>query len=104
MRTLAAALLCVTAFGAAAQANPDAVLSGTLRDTGAFGYDETTTVTCRGIPTCSGTWTVTVRHENCTTFNTYSGQFIATGLNLTASGTISGTVTFHGVRDAVNNP
>ena len=99
---LAALLLFVsgTWIGAAAQSN--AIVSATLRDVGANGYDELTTISCTGMPTCTGTWSVTVRHEFCTTFNTYSGTFTATGVNLAASGTFSGRLTFMGVRDPLN--
>ena len=80
-------------MGAAAQTNADAVVNGSVRSTGPQGYDETTTFTCRGIPTCSGTYTTTVRHENCSNYNTFGGQFVVTGLNLTQSGPIQGTLT-----------
>lgn len=103
MRALGKVLLRVmiaTAFAsgwwaaAAAQTNADAVVTATVRQSGPLGYDETTTVSCRGIPTCSGTYSSTTRYENCSNYVTFGGQFVATGLNLTQSGPIQGTFTF----------
>jgi hypothetical protein len=92
-------------IGAAAQASADAVVNGVHRSTGPQGFDETTTFSCRGMPTCSGTYTSTVRHANCSNYNTFGGEFVATGLNLTQSGPIQGTLTFTpGWVEAIRQP
>jgi hypothetical protein len=96
------ALLCGAALQAAAQSN--ALVTGSLHETGDLGYDETIVFSCTGMPTCTGTYTNTIRHEGCSNFNTFTGPFTITGLNLTASGPISGTVTFAGLRDSISNP
>lgn len=91
--------------GAAAQANADAVVTATVRQSGPMGYDETTTVSCRGIPTCSGTYSSTTRYENCSNYVTFGGSFVVTGLNLTQSGPIQGTFTFTpGFFDVIRQP
>jgi hypothetical protein len=102
-RVLAAAA-CVAGCWLQAAAQSNAVVSGTLRETGSFGYDETIVFSCTGLPTCTGTYTNTIRHEHCSNFNTFSGPFTITGLNLAASGPISGTLTFAGLRDSISNP
>jgi hypothetical protein len=92
-------------IGAAAQANADAVVNGSVRTTGPQGYDETTTFSCRGIPTCSGTYSSTVRSENCSNYNTFNGQLVVTGLNLAQSGPIQGTFTLTpGFIEAIRQP
>ena len=82
-----------------AWAQSTAVVSGTARETGSFGYDETIAFSCTGTPTCTGTYTITVRWENCPSFVTHSGPFTVTGLNLAASGPIQGTVTLLNLAD-----
>ena len=84
---------------AAAQGNT--IVKGVYRDTGDRGYDETTTFTCRGTPTCTGTFTTTVRSEDCPNFVTFVGTFTVTGLNLAQSGPISGSLTFSGIPDVI---
>jgi hypothetical protein len=60
VKWIAAAFAFAAAFGAAAQ-----TVTITYRETAAFGYDETTIITCQGSPTCSGSYSTTVRAENC---------------------------------------
>jgi hypothetical protein len=98
VKRAAAALLAgfLLAGGAAAQVgtpnNPNVLVTGTLIATGAGGYDENTRMTCRGIPTCTGSYTAHVRQANCTNYMDHSGNFNATGLNLAQSGTLQGTI------------
>ena len=105
MRTLAKLLLCGAVFLAAgafqeasAQANPNAIVTGTARETGPLGYDFTLTFSCRGVPTCAGTYTIRERLENCPNFIESSGPFTVTGLNLASSGPIQGTLTLQDLR------
>ena len=102
MRTIGGALrafavsafLCGASLQGAAQST-QAVVSGSARETGTLGYEFNVTFSCRGMPTCIGTYTVNERFENCPNFHTYTGRFTVTGLNLAASGPIQGTVTLH---------
>ena len=94
--------------GAAAQGtpnNPNVLVTGTLIQTGPLGYDENTKITCRGIPTCTGSYAAHVRQENCTNYTDHSGTFSATGLNLAQSGTLQGTIvtTTPDIRRLANN-
>ena len=101
VRGLLAAFVAATSLAAAAQSN--AVVRGGFHDTGPEGYDETLAFECRGMPTCTGTYSITVRHERCTTFNTFSGTFVITGLDLASAAAFSGSVTLSGVRESVSN-
>ena len=98
MKRAAATLLAgfLLAGGAAAQVgtpnNPNVLVTGTLIDSGPGGYDENTRMTCRGIPTCTGSYKAHVRQANCTNYLEHSGNFNATGLNLAQSGTLQGQI------------
>ena len=86
--------LLLAAGGALAQANPNALVTWTFRDTvAATNYDETTTSTCTGLPTCTGTYTTVVRMENCSNYLTFSGTSVITNLTLGQS-SVTGTITF----------
>lgn len=103
LRVIVAAGLA-SGFWVGAAAEGEAVLNATVRMSDATGYDETTTVTCRGMPTCTGTFTVNVRESGCSNYLNFSGQFVVTGLNLAQSGPIQGTFTFTpGFYDFVRN-
>ena len=98
MRTAALVVLGYAFAGAAfAQTNPNnnpnVLVTATLVESGPMGYDEVTRISCRGIPTCAGTYTSTVRKENCTNYMTISGDIGFTGLNLGQSGPIQGGIT-----------
>lgn len=92
---VAAAVALASGFWieAAAQAQGEAVLNATVRTTDATGYDETIILSCRGMPTCTGTFTTTVREAGCSNYINFGGQFVVTGLNLAQSGPIQGTFT-----------
>jgi hypothetical protein len=89
-------LLCV-ALGTAAQSNPDAVVTGSARETGTLGYEFTMSFSCRGLPNCVGTYTSTERFENCSNVNTASDRMSLSGLNLAASGAIQGSLVLENV-------
>jgi hypothetical protein len=97
----ASAFLCGAASQALAQSNPNVLVSGSSHETGSFGYDFTFTFSCRGAPTCTGTYAVRERFENCANFNERSGRFVVTGLNLATSGPIQGTLTLHDIGEQV---
>jgi hypothetical protein len=90
-RLVALFALCMIAMHAAAQA--DAYFIGTLHSSEASGHDETIVFECRGMPTCTGTFRVTVRFGGCSNYVTMSGAFTMTGVSLAQSGTFSGTAT-----------
>ena len=95
LRIIATAVLASGFWGGvAALASGEAVLNATVRVTEASGYDETVTISCRGMPTCTGTFTSTAREAFCSNYLTFGGQFVATGMNLAQSGPIQGTFTF----------
>jgi hypothetical protein len=76
---------------AAAQA--DTLFTLTYRYTDApTNYDETTIGTCRGRPTCSGSYTSVIRFENCTNYLTFSGSFGVANLTVGAT-TVTGILT-----------
>jgi len=79
---------------APAQVQGETVLNATVRSSDATGYDETTVVSCRGMPTCTGTYTSTMRESGCSNYLTFGGQFVINGLDLAQSGPIQGTFTF----------
>lgn len=95
---------CAIVVPAATQTN--VVVNGTWRETDASGFDETGKFTCRGAPTCNGTFSTSTRLvANCNNLVTLSGTFAVTGLNLAASGPIQGTITFVGLEDSwTRNP
>ena len=95
LRVIVAACLASGSWiGSIAQAQGEAVVNSTVRITEATGYDETVILSCRGMPTCTGTYTSTFREIDCSNYLTFGGQFVATGLNLAQSGSIQGTFTF----------
>ena len=59
LRLLAASVFLCGISLQAAHANTEAVVSGSARDTGSFGYEETIAFSCRGMPTCTGTYPIT---------------------------------------------
>jgi hypothetical protein len=75
------------------QAQADAHLTASLHDTSSSGHDETIVLDCRGTPTCTGTYQTTVRFGGCTNYQTFSGALSVSGVNLSVSGTFSGTIT-----------
>lgn len=96
MRTAAAAFvfgIVLAGTAAGQQQTPNVLVTGTIAQTGPNGYDEMTTVTCRGMPQCTGTYTSHTRYENCVNYYTSTGTFNVTGLNLAQSGTVQGTIT-----------
>ena len=90
--TAGSMLLAGTAL-AQAQGNPDALLTGTVIQSGPLGYDENTKVNCRGYPTCTGSYQAHVREENCSNYLDFTGTFQLAGLDLSRSGTIQGSLT-----------
>ena len=48
---------------------------------------------CRGIPTCRGVFTTTIKLPNCTNEYSFGGDVVLTGLNLLQSGAVQGTFT-----------
>ena len=100
MRVWAAlAVLVLTSGPALGQSN--AVVNGTWREVDAGGFDETGKFTCRGMPTCTGTFSTVTQFGNCTNLINLSGSIVITGLNLSAPGTLTGTVTFTGMEEDV---
>ena len=96
MKAALAALALGVAFAGAAAAQqqmPNVLFKGVINASGPFGYDEQTTVVCRGIPTCTGEYRSHVRQENCAGYMDQSGSVVFTGLDLTRSGTFQGQLT-----------
>ena len=85
----------LVAFGAAAQGqgNANILVTGTMIDSGPNGYDEQAKITCRGTPTCVGSYQSHARQDFCTNYLDSSGNFTASGLNLAQSGTLQGVIT-----------
>jgi hypothetical protein len=95
-RLLAGCALALGFPGAAlSQSGADALVTGSYRETGWDGYEDNTTFTCRGYPTCVGTYSSTVRGEHCPNTYTYTfgGDLVISGLDLSRSGSIGGTYT-----------
>ena len=93
-QAIAALVSLFVTSGVLAQSVPDALVTWTFRDTvPATGFDETTTMTCRGLPTCTGSYTTVVRMENCSNYLTFGGQGIINNLQIGQS-TVTGTITF----------
>ncbi len=88
------AVLAIFAGGGALgqQTHPDVLVTGMFHESGPLGYDETTSITCRGIPTCTGTYTSTIRHENCPNYIDITASFVAHNLNLAGSTSLQGTI------------
>ena len=77
----------------AQQQIPNVLLKGAFAKTGPDGYDDHVVILCRGIPTCTGTFTAFTRYENCNNHYTSKGTVVFTGLSLQQSGSIQGTLT-----------
>ena len=87
------ALGAVLAFAACvSHAQTGQILTGTINIVGGAPLD-TVTFTCFGRPTCSGTYSETVREVGCSNAATMTGNITITGVNLATSGPISGDVT-----------
>src|SRR5262245_12026157 len=92
----AIAAMLVAASGAALaqqQPNPRALVTWTCRHVDATGFDETTTSTCRGIPTCTGSYVTVVRESGCTNYLTFSGQSVINNLQILGPA-VTGVITF----------
>ena len=89
---LAAFALFLSSWDATAQANPNAIVSWVYRETQATGFDETTSMTCTGLPTCTGSYTTVVRFENCSNHLTFSGQGVMNAVVIGPS-SVTATVT-----------
>jgi hypothetical protein len=57
------------------------------------GYDEDTRITCRGFPTCSGSYTSHIRPPTCNNYLGSAGSATITGLDLATHGEQHGTIT-----------
>jgi hypothetical protein len=78
---------------AAQQAYPNAQVTWSFHETGPNGWEETTSGTCTGIPTCNGTYTTVFRGENCTNHLSFTGQAVFTNV-VVGSNTVTGVLTF----------
>ena len=104
-RLLGTLALLLVSGGALAQANPNAHVTWVFRDArpASGGYDETTSFSCTGVPTCTGTYTTVVRAENCSNYLTFSGQGAITNLVI-GPANVTGVVTFTpGFYDVTNH-
>lgn len=92
MRALGAFVLglMIAANAAAQQQLPNVFFKGLIRIVGPNGHDETTTVTCRGMPTCTGEFRSHIREENCVNYLDFGGPVTITDLDLTRSGPVQG--------------
>jgi hypothetical protein len=77
---------------AAQQQLPNVLFKGGFTGTGPGGYDEQTLIFCRGMPTCAGEYKAHARRANCINYLDSTGSVLITGLNLTQSGSVQGTV------------
>jgi len=92
MGTLIRTLLLALALAAAVAPAHGQILTGSIDIVGGAPLD-VMTFTCFGRPTCSGTYSETVRESGCSNSVTMSGNITITGVNLATSGPISGDVT-----------
>ena len=88
---LALAFLAASAI-AQTQQMDNVLFRGELNDSDAGGYDEQTVIICRGIPACTGEYKAHVRQAGCSNYNDTTGRIAFTGLDLTRSGALQGTV------------
>jgi len=105
-RLFALAFLFATG-GTLAQANPNALVTWVFSDVrpASGGYDETTTINCTGLPTCTGTYTTVVRAENCSNYLTFGGQGVINNLVIgpsTVTGIVTVTPGFYDVTNQAN--
>jgi hypothetical protein len=101
---LLAFALLLAAGESMAQANPNAVVSFVFRATDPVtGYDETTSMTCRGLPTCTGPYTTIVREDFCPNFLSFGGQGVLSGLQFGPS-SVTGTITLTPGFYSINRP
>jgi hypothetical protein len=91
VRSIFTALCVMLATHATAQS--DARITGTLTLTGVPDVLLTVSYACSGQPVCNGTYTATFKDQPCSNSFTYGGTVSVTGVNLTGSGTFSGTIT-----------
>src|SRR5688572_16894202 len=102
-RLLGAFALLLASGGALAQANPNTLVTWVFRHVEST-FDETTTVTCTGVPTCIGTYTTVVRNENCSNYVTFSGQGVINNLVI-GPASVTGTMTVTpGFYDVTRHP
>ena len=95
MRAAIAALvagLALAAPAAAQQQLPNVLFKGFFNASGSAGYDEQAIIVCRGMPTCTGEYKSHVREGSCVNYVDSTGSVLITGLNLTQSGSLQGTV------------
>jgi hypothetical protein len=90
---MAAGLSLPVPAAAQQQQNPNSLFTGTIIDSGPGGYDEFTKVTCRGYPTCTGSFSAHARQAGCSNYLDFSGAFNVSGLNLARSGSLQGVIT-----------
>jgi hypothetical protein len=83
--------LALAAPAAAQQPLPNVLLKGKYTQSGPGGYAEETTVKCRGVPTCAGTYTSRIRDRECPNHYTVTGTFEINNLDLARSGPLLGT-------------
>ena len=83
--------------------NPNTLVTGSIISSGTGGYDENTKITCRGAPTCIGTYQAHVREQNCPNYLDWTGTFTINGLQLFQSGNLQGTIVVTS-RDIVRQP
>ena len=92
-RAFLAIAMTVCCAGALAGGTADTRVSGTIDNvdpTDGFRHEQ---FTCFGMPTCSGTHTVTVKPKQCSNGTVFTNNAVFSGLDLSAPGTITGTQT-----------
>jgi len=91
-------LRCIAAFAAMCMATagaqaPAVQVSGSLAKNTPSNGSFRITFTCTGIPTCTGTYTMTEKDSGCSNSFTYSSSVVFNGLDLSRTGPFSGSLT-----------
>jgi hypothetical protein len=87
---VAMAVWCAAALAGGPQ---DTRVSGTIDNTNPNDGVRHETFSCFGMPTCTGTHTVTSKPKNCSNGTVFTNDAVFSGLDLSVPGTISGTQT-----------
>lgn len=86
---IAAGLSCAAAHAQPAEpVRVSGVISGSLTGSGSIRV----TFSCTGIPSCTGTYTVTLRDDGCSNSFAYADTLTITGLELSRPGPIQGAI------------
>jgi hypothetical protein len=102
-----AAVACIAMFPCLANAqSPDAVrIRGSFQGTGTDGFSAQVSFSCTGMNPCAGNYTATFKELSCSNAFSFAYPLVITGLDLSRTGPIAGTVSLGGSDyDTQHNP